>query len=313
MDRRGPAIGGCAGWLAQWAALAALGYLALRGRVAPPGDWIAALVGSLSLRLALGAFASAARSAEDRRVLARSRAGALPQDGKRFAAAGRIAALAAPLAAPFSGTPAVAYRYRAGGAARDGEAAPGSPPGYQAAGSAPALAGFALAPAAIRASAGDVRLLGFPLLEGFPETIVDDDAARARAAAFVGSTPFEGLGPADWARVFGEALALAADVQGSLRKDFRVGGLQEVASGDRLAETVVPDGEEAVAIGLFHAAEGGVAPDPSPAGRPLRLLRGDAASAAAALARAGRREALAGLALLVIPPALLAAFVLLRR
>src|SRR5437763_6938 len=130
MDRRGPAPARrWAAWLAQWAALAALYYLAihlaLRGRAGPPrdwifalagsGDWLAALLGAASFRLAAGAFAAASREAEDRRALSSCLAGAPPQDGKRYAAAGRIAPLAAPLAAPLSGTACVAYCYRIGG------------------------------------------------------------------------------------------------------------------------------------------------------------------------------------------------------
>ena len=283
-------------WLAQWAALAAVYYLLLRGRVAPPGGWLAALAGALCLRLALGAFANAVRAAEDRRVLARCRSSRqeLPQDGKRFAAVGRIAALAAPLAAPFSRVPCVAYRYQIGG--RIG----------------PTYAGCALAPAAIAAPSGSVRLLGFPFLEtGFTESARDDDAAYERARAYVAATPFTRVDAARLGEVLGGAAALPTDIEGAVRRDWRVSGRQEgVGRGDRLAERVVAPGDEVCAIGLYRAAEGGVAPDASPGGGALRLLRGDGDAAAAALARDGRAMAFAGLALLVLSHALLAAWLL---
>jgi hypothetical protein len=290
-------------WLAQWAALAALYDLALHRalHVAPPGDWLGALAGAFFLRLALGALANAARAAEDRRVLARARSGALPQDGKRFAAVGAVAALAAPLAAPFSRTPCVAYSYQIGGQA----------PGEDG-GSALSHVGFALTPAAIAAPAGSVRLLGFPLLEsGFAATVLGGDAAFAHAAAYVATTAFESLGLAQAGKIFGEAAALVADVQGAVRKDWRVGD-REIDRGDRLAETVVPEGEEVCAIGLYRAAEGGVTPDVSPGGRPLRLLRGGGDQAAAALARDGRGHLATGILLLVLSHALLAAILLVR-
>jgi len=129
----------------------------------------------------------------------------------------------------------------------------------------------------------------------------------------VAATPFEDIGQAEAERLLVEPLSLAADAEKPLRRDWRVAGRQAIERGDRLAETLVPAGAEVCALGLFHAAEGGLAPDPSPNGRPLRLLRGDAATVAAALARDGRGQAALGLALLVIPHALLAALLLLRR
>ncbi len=138
------------------------------------------------------------------------------------------------------------------------------------------------------------------------------DAAFAHAAAYVAATAFESLGLAQAGKIFGEAAALVADVQGAVRKDWRVGDRREVDRGDRLAESVVPEGEEVCAIGLYRAAEGGVAPDGSPGGRPLRLLRGGGDQAAAALARDGRGHLAAGILLLVLSHALLAAILLTR-
>lgn len=298
MERRGPTtLPARLVWLAQWAALAALYEAVLRPvfHLPSPADWMGALAGSLCLRLALGAFAGAARAAEDRRVLARCRAGALPQDGKRFAAAGRLAALATPppvqdalLAAPLSGAPCIAYSYRIGGG----------------------FVGFALAPAAIAAPSGSVRLLGFPVLEsGFPEQECTGDAAYERAVAYVAATSFADLDAAAAAEASLAAPAAAArtaDVDGAARGDWRLGGRRSVERGDRLLETVVPEGEEVCAIGLYHAAEGGVAPDASPQGRPLRLLRGGSEAAAALLAGDGRGQAAAGLALLVVSHAAIA-------
>lgn len=336
MARQGPSTARrWAAWLAQWAALAALYYvaihLALRGAGPPAGRIVAgdrivgfaALLGSASLRLAAGAFAAASRAAEDRRALLRSLAGAPPQDGKRYAAAGRIAPLGAPLAAPLSGVPCVAYRYAIG---------PGE------AGSPPAFAGLGLAPSAIATGgpAGEIRLLGFPRLDGFPEAALAGGEARARAADYVGGTSFAsfedagagGLAPATGApdEVGGTSLAdylggtslpsgplpLAAGAGTPLRRDWRAAGRRELGGEDRLAETVVPPGAEVCAWGLFHAAEGGIAPDPSPEGRPLRLALGGAAQLAAALAREGRGRTLIALALLAVPHALLAALLLAR-
>ncbi len=300
--RRAPATARrWAAWLVQWAALAALYDLAIHLALRPTG-WIAgfsgALVGAASLRLAAGAFADAARAAEDGKALARSLAGAPPQDGKRFAAAGRIAALASPLSAPLSGVPCVAYRYRIGGAEDGGGDA------------APAFAGLALAPAAIATGgpAGEVRLLGFPRLEGFPETPLEGDA-RARAAAYAAAASFTEIGAEDLAAAMSEPLSLAADAEHPLRRDWHVAGRRELAPDDlsgRLAEVAVPEGAQVCALGLFHAAEGGVAPDPSPQGRPLRLIhlvQGDAA----ALAREGRGRIALGLGVLAAGHALLAA------
>ncbi len=330
MGRQGGEIGrGLVLGLASWVALAALYELALRGLlgVRHPVDWLAAAAGALSLRLALAAFAASSRAAEDRRLLAEGRDGALPRDGKRFAAAGVVTALtpgvaqatqqgagpagAPPLVAPFSGRPCLAYRYRIDVAAGEGT------------GSAPAYAGVALAPAVISAVSGGstaggtaplpaggagVRLLGFPTLaEGFAETVLAGERALARAAAYVAATSF--------AELPSEEPALAADARGTLRRDWRSGGgggLGVIPPSARLAETVLGEGDEVCAFGLYRAAEGGLAPDVSPGGKPLLLLRGGGGAAAAALARDGRRELWIGLAILLLPHAALAAFLLAR-
>jgi hypothetical protein len=264
--------------------------------------WGGSIVLATCLLGALARLTDALRAAEDRRILARCLAGAPPQDGKRFAVAGRLTALAAPLVAPLSGAPCVLCRYRVGGDDRPSEALP------------PGFAGVALAPSVVASErAGEVRLLGFPCLEGFPEAVFAGEAACDRAAGHVARTAFEDLGKAKPEKILGGDPWLAADAKGAVRRDWRIAGRLAVEPRDRLAETAVAEGAEVCAIGLFHAAEGGVAPDPSPVGRRLRLLRGDAAMVTAALAREGRGRALLGLALLLVPSAVYAAFLLLRR
>jgi hypothetical protein len=86
-----------------------------------------------------------------------------------------------------------------------------------------------------------------------------------------------------------------------------VGGRRSVEGSDRLVETVVAPGEEVCAIGLYRAAEGGLALDLSPEGRPLRLFRGGAGPAAAALAGDGRTETVVWIVLAALSLALPAA------
>ena len=78
---------GCLLWLLQLAVLTGLYYLAFRGRLTSPHDWIGALGGGFALTLLVGALRNVWTARKSRAVIDRALTGAPFEDSQRIAAA----------------------------------------------------------------------------------------------------------------------------------------------------------------------------------------------------------------------------------
>jgi len=132
--------------------------------------------------------------------------------------AGEIHPVGEPLKAPFSGEDCVlceydvASQHRISSASREDNAKPGSD-----------FAGFLMNPCLIRGDTGDVRLLGFPNLEGFGERTCKSAEAAANAREFLTSTQFEDFSGLKLVTVFSAIKAAWSDDDGLVRKNLRLG------------------------------------------------------------------------------------------
>lgn len=295
---------GCLLWLLQLVALAGLYYLAFRGRIAPPADGLAALGGGLALTLAIGAFRNAWSARKGRALLDRTLTGAPFEDGQRIAAVGPIMALGAPIHAPFSGTPCAFCSWeishpslsRAKGSRTEG---------------VKDFGGFALTPCVVQTPTGNVRILGFPVLEGFPEEAQRGDAAFARARAYLQSAAFEEMGIT---KVYSQLKDLLVDEDGHLHKDWRMAGagFELDPNVHTLTEQIVKDGQTVCALGLYSAERNGLVPGYGQAGEGLKLILGGSEPAHNALTTSFRQSVFAGALILLVSHFLLFNFVFVR-
>ena len=207
-----------------------------------PGNLFAAGFGAFSAGVGVGAVGHIIWAWRDSRAFARAARGEAPVDGRLVVAAGPIRPLGVPLTSPFWGKPCVAYEYEVFGRRRRRTEADQ----YD-------LAGFAMAASAIETSHGGVRLLGFPILDHFPQSQAHGPEARTRGEPYVASASFEqmqGLGKLKMFSAFDDALA---DADGIVRKDFRLDDGAVPLERRTIGERIVEVGEQVCAVGRYDA------------------------------------------------------------
>lgn len=249
------------------------GYLYLLwGKIETVPAIILAGFGSLGLVMVVSQLKAVIFGSGDSGALKRAEQGLPLEDGKEEAVWGPIEPLGAPLEAPFSGRPCVAYEYDAKNPSTtdsEGDERPGGS----------TLAGFALAPSVIRSNRGDVHLLGFSLLSEFPEKVMKDPEDAERAIRYAGSTEFTEMGLAKLGAMLSTMDDAMSDDDGSVRKDMR---MKAATASDlaacTLTEKVIAPGETVTAIGLWDAAKGGLVPKLRGKSVIVRLLPGGGAA-----------------------------------
>jgi hypothetical protein len=227
---------GCAFTFLVWAAFVALyGYLAWPKIHEPAPTAIVAVLGGTFAAMLVASIVGLFTGGNDRAALKRARAGEPMKGGRLEAASGPIRPLGAPLEAPFTGRPCVAYEY-------DVKAHGGDKSDY---------AGVALTPSVVDGIRGPAKLLGWAMLDQFSPS---READQARADAYIRSAPFE---PLEILRILSVFSELAADDDGAIRKDFRIGISEPTVQGKRTEEKIVPPGQVVTVLGLWDEAKGG--------------------------------------------------------
>lgn len=249
--------------------LAMIGYYFAIRRFIPeaplPAALGLALLGAFSALALVGAITRVVQGVSDRSVIQRAVKNKPFADGKQAAAIGSIAATGmATLSAPFSGRECVAYEYEVYELT--------DPPDRH---SAPIkklhCSGFGMAPSAVRTMTGNVRLLGFPLLDEWPRDFIEDAAQRSQANAYLSQTKFVSM-KKNLGNVFSEFDDLFRDADGDVRKD--IGDPVQIAERHLLTEVIVPAGVQVGAFGVFSQKDNALVAKTS--AFPIRLIPGNA-------------------------------------
>jgi hypothetical protein len=238
----------------------------LHGKIEPPAFWWITGIASVLMWISVGTLQGAIGAARDAsRVSSESSFGGY--GGEQFAddetitVVGHIRAMGSSLHAPFSGKPAVLYSYDINHLSQ----------GQHDSTNVQDYSGFALAPCAIDSPHGSVRILGFPLLEGFPKISCNTEEGRRNAAAYLESTPWTDMKGFHPGMIYHEIKELLTDDDGQFRKDWRMTADQDLTD-KHLSEQVVAPGDQVCAIGRWSASKHGLIP---PAAGGIRLLQGD--------------------------------------
>src|SRR5436190_4939552 len=176
-------VRGCTIAFFLWLALTTGYWYWLDHAFDPPGSIIGGLVVGLIVAGCIGALINARNSWRDWRLASASLNGLPFNDGRLVAVSGTIHPMAQPLMAPFSGKQCVLCEYELGRRKR-GSSANEAHTGAD-------FAGFLMTPCLIRSPQGDIKLLGFPILEGYGDSLCDGFEAASNGYQFVKGTEFE--------------------------------------------------------------------------------------------------------------------------
>ena len=253
-----------------------------------PGNLIAAGFGALFGGIGISSIGHVVWGWRDMRAFARAARREPPVDGRLVAAAGSIRPLGAPLTSPLGGEPCVAYEYEVVSRERVGRGSNASRHCD--------IAGFALTAASIDTPHGGVRLLGFPLLDEFPQDRPGHDSL-SRAEQYAASTTFEKAQGLAALRMFSEFDDALADADGIVRKDFRMTSGPIPFEQRLLNERLVRVGQEVCALGRYDAAKRALVPR----GTTLnRLWPGGLDAVRRNVARTARSQTLLGLSFFLV-------------
>jgi hypothetical protein len=244
---------GCLLSLALYFGLAAGYYLYFRDRYEPPAPWVAALVGALVTSLGLGLLSNARQGGKDAAAIRDALAGRPRRDRELAAAIGVARPIAEPLQAPFSRVPCIAYDYEAYRMVTSSGKNRTTSKRME-------RSGFALTPSVVAGPTGEVRLLGFPMLDEFPKRTIDDPQGRQAALDYLATAEpmsMEGFSPG---KMLHEIKDVLTDDDGAVRKDWRITADERLGECT-LTETHVPVDAEVTALGMWSQEKGGLVPD----------------------------------------------------
>ncbi|WP_254511350.1 ankyrin repeat domain-containing protein [Anatilimnocola floriformis] len=180
----------------------------------PGSYWGAAGLGFVVF-CCIGALMNAWTAWKDWTLASAARGHSPPRDGRLMAACGPIQPVGQPLLAPFSNAPCCLVEYdlstQSKSTSTDDDTKTGSD-----------LAGFLMTPSEIQTGAGNIRLLGFPILEETASYTLGSFTAARRARDFVSRTQFEDISGLRLVNVFSAIQDAWADEDGHVEKNLQL-------------------------------------------------------------------------------------------
>ena len=237
-----------------------------------------AILGGFSALALFGAITNLLQSLSDKIVLTRAIKRVPFADGKRAVAIGRVEPSGlATLAAPFSGRDCLAYEYEVyeNITTRVGSGPPTTSKKLY-------CSGFGMIPSHIRTDQGEIRILGFPLIDEFPKDFMEKPEDRAQADTFIAQTNFHNI-KKNLGNIFSQFDDLFRDADGLVRKDL--GEPVSIQDKHQLTELVVPRGAEVCAFGVYSKRDNALFA--KTAALPIRLIPGNPAEAEKRLRKTG--------------------------
>ncbi|GAA4431745.1 hypothetical protein [Bremerella cremea] len=162
----------------------------------------------------IGALSNAWQAHSDWSLISKAQFGLQLNGGSKVAVAGRLKAISEPITAPFSGKPCLICEYdlaRGRGPTTSKHENTGSD-----------YAGFLMTPCKIETPFGEVRLLGYPMLEEISDNVLITSDAVQNARTFLATTQFEDRSGMKIVSVLSVFTELWSDDDGSVTKNMRL-------------------------------------------------------------------------------------------
>ena len=207
-------VRGCTIAFFLWLALAAGYWYWLDHAFDPPGSIIGGLVVGLIVAACLGSLINAKNALRDWSLASGSQHGLPLVDRRLMAVSGTIHPVDKPLVAPFSGKECVICEYDLGRRSQGTD--PDTNTGAD-------FAGFLMTPCFIRSSQGDIKLLGFPILEGYADSLCSGFEAASNGYQFVKNTEFENRTGLKMVTILSAFDDVWSDEDGLVQKNMRLG------------------------------------------------------------------------------------------
>ena len=226
-----------------------------------PASWIAGGIAAVGVWLCIGALLNARTAWRDWSQVRAAQYDTHLIDGRVAAISGTIHPIGEPLLAPFSQAPCVICEYDLARPRIESTS-----PKQQNMGSD--YAGFLMTPCVVRGAQGEVKLLGYPLLEGFSEYRVPGYQGVGHAQEYLKTHEFEDRSGAKIVTVLGVFGEVWTDDDGSVQKNMRLSNLpweelfptsldNEALEKERAADIAADDEDEDDDDGNGKYAEGG--------------------------------------------------------
>lgn len=199
--------------------LAALGYAYyywLDQTFEPPGSMIGGGIAGFVVMCCIGALNNARIAWRVGSQVSSARGDLQLVDGRLVTVSGAIHPVGEPLIAPFTATPCVICEYDLASQKRLSSGTDNQNSGSD-------YAGFLMVPCAIRTQFGEVRLLGFPILEEFPDHRCDSVIAAGQAREFLRSQEFEDRTGLKFVTVLSAFGDIWSDDDGLVQKNMKLG------------------------------------------------------------------------------------------
>jgi hypothetical protein len=181
----------------------------------PPASWIAGGIAAGGVWLCIGALLNARTAWRDWRQVRAAQYSVHLVDGRVAAVSGTIHPVGEPLLAPFSKAPCVICEYDLARPRIEAKNTKQPNTGSD-------YSGFLMSPCVVRGPQGEVKLLGYPLLEGFMEYRVRGAQGVLNAKEYLLSHEFEDRSGAKIVTVLGLFGELWTDDDGSVQKNLRL-------------------------------------------------------------------------------------------
>jgi len=269
---------GCLEFLIVWGLLGYLLFIFFKVRFEPPGEIYGAAAGGFLLAACWGLLRNAVLGFSRLKLLRRAKAGMLPQDGQVFAVSGRIHPIREGLKTPFKGEECVSYGYSV---TNERQVTSSSSSGSSTH-ITTHMGGYAVLPCVIRSTSANVKILGFPLPDNFPESRYNAGDYRDAIIAYIKKNNVKEETGVPFAGMFTQIKELLLEDDGTHQFDWRSGKLLSILDDPRsyAKEQFIPVGAEVSAIGTYSAQKGGLLSRLDQGG--LEILPGDLSAAAAA-------------------------------
>ncbi|MFO1519619.1 MAG: hypothetical protein U1F57_08180 [bacterium] len=195
--------------------------LFLRRFIPSDGVWFLGFFGSLSLLLLAGALRTSWDTFKKVGAIRDALNGRPFEEGKIIAAVGSIRADGDPLLSPIQQKPCVAYETELYHRSSRPSSESSQAHSY-------VYVGVGMTPCRIATMQGEVRLLGFPLLEEFPQKKLHNFSFRQNLLAYLKTAPLQPMQGVKKLQLFTKMENVMTDEDGALRQDWQLGPIPEL-------------------------------------------------------------------------------------
>lgn len=268
--------------LIAWLVIGVGEYFLVFSNAPSPGCYISSAACSLTLIMLWGALRQILFGSELNKALVKAESRQQPQDGQVTAAIGTIHPIRDALTAPISGQRCAAFTYDAFQDVSYEDA-----DNHTQTREDVYFSGFALTPSVIKTMYGEFKMLGFSILDKFPQTTIQSSEKNAesyqRFEKYLKENPPKDLSGSKVVSAFSAINELMSDDDGTVKIDWAPKSLSCPLTDLNLRECILAPGTPITAFGIFDKMKQGILPRKGMNPFPIQIYPGGGAEVRAQL------------------------------